>query len=326
MRQLVVVPTSLRLLVGAIVTLALGLAIGIGVNSVLASSPPTTVSACVSKMSGFVRIVSSDRYCMRTERFMTWQSGADLSGVEARLTALEGLVTTQQATIASQQATIDDLTAQVPACLSTANDGTALFSGCNVQIINGQGSTATVNGKGNLIVGYNEDNGDTRTGSHNVVVGSSHTYSSYGGLVAGYDNIISGDYASVSGGEGNTASGHQSSVSGGYYNTASDRSSSVSGGYNNTASGDYSSVSGGYYNTTTGDYSSVSGGAINKATGIGSSVSGGQYNTASGIYSTVSGGLNNTASGMDSSVSGGSGRSASGNGGNWRAGNLFEAN
>ncbi|HCG28775.1 MAG TPA: hypothetical protein DEU95_03285, partial [Chloroflexi bacterium] len=200
MRQLVVVPTSLRLLVGAIVTLALGLAIGIGVNSVLASSPPTTVSACVSKMSGFVRIVSSDRYCMRTERFMTWQSGADLSGVEARLTALEGLVTTQQATIASQQATIDDLTAQVPACLSTANDGTALFSGCNVQIINGQGSTATVNGKGNLIVGYNEDNGDTRTGSHNVVVGSSHTYSSYGGLVAGYDNIISGDYASVSGG------------------------------------------------------------------------------------------------------------------------------
>ncbi|HCG28773.1 MAG TPA: hypothetical protein DEU95_03275, partial [Chloroflexi bacterium] len=84
MRQFAMVPSSLRLVASVVVALALGVAIGIGVNSALASSPPTTVSACVSKMSGFVRIVSNGRPCMRQETAMTWQSGADLSGVEAR--------------------------------------------------------------------------------------------------------------------------------------------------------------------------------------------------------------------------------------------------
>lgn len=61
--------------------------------------------------------------------------------------------------------------------------------------MSGSGSTeGTVNGRGNLIVGYNERLvGDTniRTGSHNLVVGAFNNYSSYGGQVIGYNNTIS---------------------------------------------------------------------------------------------------------------------------------------
>jgi hypothetical protein len=186
-----------------------------------------------------------------------------------------------------------------------------VFTGVNVHVRSGSGFTnGTINGLGNLIVGYDEDRTllSDKSGSHNLVVGRNHNYTSYGGLVVGYENTISGEYASVSGGEGNTSSGSASSVSGGNWNEASGDWSSVSGGHSSTASGDWSSVSGGMYNTASVDHASVSGGS---------------NNTASGLYSTVSGGLYNTASGNDSSVSGGYNRSVSGSL-DWRAGGLFE--
>ena len=115
------------------------------------------------------------------------------------------------------------------ACMSKTGDD-VYFTGCNVHIVSGAGATdGAVNGLGNLIVGYNEDvavlfpgsPASLRSGSHNLVVGPGHSYSRYGGLVAGFINIITGSYASVSGGNGNTASGDYSSVSGGNDNRAS---------------------------------------------------------------------------------------------------------
>ncbi|MCP4136920.1 MAG: hypothetical protein GY754_38470 [bacterium] len=161
--------------------------------------------------------------------------------------------------------------------LTDPNTGqpTIQFSGVNVQIVSGAGYTkggdgdyyteGTVNGLGNLIVGYNEKipwSGPThdRTGSHNIIVGNWHNYSSYGGLVVGQGNTISGEFSSVSGGEDNTAIGDHSSVSGGDHNTAGGSFSSVSGGSLNRASGYECSVSGGTRNTAYGDCSSVSGG------------------------------------------------------------------
>src|SRR6202035_4175162 len=50
---------------------------------------------------------------------------------------------------------------------------TIQFSGANVQIVNGEGKTASVNGEGNLVIGYDENPGTVRgtpgaqTGSHN---------------------------------------------------------------------------------------------------------------------------------------------------------------
>ena len=93
---------------------------------------------------------------------------------------------------------------------------TVRFTGCNVQIVNGLDDTETINGAGNLIVGYNEPPGGfqapppDRTGSHNIVAGKSNNYSSYGGLVVGDSNSISGGFAAVSGGHENTASGDHS--------------------------------------------------------------------------------------------------------------------
>ena len=136
--------------------------------------------------------------------------------------------------------------------------GTELtISGVNVRIVDGSGSTNSTSGLGNLTIGYNQARGfgDTRTGSHNLILGDFSNYSSYGGLVAGIFNSISAPYASVSGGQYSTASGYASSVSGGGRNTASGYASSVSGGQYNTGSGQSSSVSGGYYNTASGTYS-----------------------------------------------------------------------
>ena len=170
--------------------------------------------------------------------------------------------------------------ASVP-CLSQV--GTEVFfTGCNVNIQSGSGATdGNVNGLGNLIVGYNANTGGhTRTGSHNLIVGDEHEYSSFGGLVAGLQNTVAGPWASVSGGNQNTASGTGASVSGGVLNTASETQASVSGGFQNTASGMQASVSGGAINTASGSTASVSGGFRNTASGGDSWVSGGSTNTA----------------------------------------------
>ena len=229
------------------------------------------------------------------------------------------------------------------------NDGqggtvkTLRIGGINVQIVNDSGTTdGAPDGLGNLIVGYNElrGAGDDRTGSHNLVTGRRNNYTSFGGLIVGMQNEISGRWSSVSGGLSNTAIGEYSSVSGGNSNTASVISSSVSGGIFNTTDGYYSSISGGIGNTTTGLFSSISGGGTNIASGTSVSISGGRYNAASGYASSVSGGLKNTTSGSFSSVSGGSYNTASGyassvSGGayrssagseDWVAGTLFEDN
>jgi hypothetical protein len=240
--------------------------------------------------------------------------------------------------IAQLETTVAQLTALLQSVNRNGND--IFFDGVNVHVRNGSGNTETTNGTGNLIVGYNElrGSGDTRTGSHNLVVGKEHNFSSYGGLVAGIYSSVSGPYASVSGGSYNTASGLYSSVSGGYSNTASGWEASVSGGRNNTASEEHSSVSGGFSNTASSLDSSVSGGSFNMASGGQCNVSGGYSNTASGQYSSVSGGTHNTASSQDSSVSGGSYNTASGpyssvSGGDhrsvsgnydWAAGALFQ--
>lgn len=106
-----------------------------------------------------------------------------------------------------------------------------LFEVANVHIRNGLTATITTNGLGNLVVGYNEGNGfENRDGSHNLLVGRFHTYSSFGCFVAGHLNSVTGEESSVSGGLANVASGFYSSVSGGSRHKASGYESSVSGG------------------------------------------------------------------------------------------------
>lgn len=204
---------------------------------------------------------------------------------------------------------------------------TLRISGINVQIVNGLGATngfpmdptttdpllTATNGLGNLIIGYDDlPRNPTapldRTGSHNLIVGFGHNYSSYGGQVIAYENTTSAAYAVASGGGANRATAEFAVVSGGVNNTASGADSTVSGGSQNTASGFSSSISGGTQNTASAQYSVVSGGQGNVASGDSSTVSGGGFNNAGGFISTVGGGSSRNNSGSF----------------DWNAGSLFE--
>jgi hypothetical protein len=186
---------------------------------------------------------------------------------------------------------------------------TIQFSGVNAQIVNGEGKTTSVNGAGNLVIGYDESPG-TQSGSHDLILGEGQTYSSYGGVLAGRSNTISGPFASVTGGTSNTASGEDASVTGGQANTASAFVSSVSGGGLNNATFREASVSGGFNNDASNENASVTGGVGNKATAIFASVTGGYHNTASATYSWGGGGRENNAQAFFSSIFGGKGNKA----------------
>jgi len=220
---------------------------------------------------------------------------------------------------------------------------TVRFTGVNLQIVNGTNTTETINGSGNLIVGYDEANTSTRivcslatdvngnslstesnclaaggtvavrqkTGSHNLVMGSQNSYSSAGGIVAGSGNFITAPFASNLGGTGNFASGRFAVNVAGTGNHPSGSTAATLAGTNNTASGANASVSGGSSNTASSTGTTVSGGSHNAASGPQSNVSGGISNESSGPFSHVSGGGNNISSGATSTVAGGSTNDAS---------------
>lgn len=245
------------------------------------------------------------------------QMNANFTDVEARIAALEAKLANMTVATVNGQPTVR-------------------FSGVNVQVINGAGSTETTNGTGNLIVGYNEadSSGNGRctvgidpatgaavtdaavcaaaggawsttgfkTGSHYIVAGSENNYSIFGGVVFGFRNTSNNSYANVTGGSSNTAGGNQSSVSGGNTNAAYSSSTSISGGSANIASGDASSVSGGNRNNASGSFSSVSGGSWGIASGRLSHVSGGGDGNTSGgnvadmNFSSILGGVGQNTS------------------------------
>jgi len=278
--------------------------------------------------------------------------------LEAALASLQSIVTAQAAIISnlqsSQTAIENSNVMDLDAYLTVTSDGRgpiATLSGINVRVVNGVGNTDSVNGLGNVIIGYDEagsgaiyacDDGlfqdrtsceangklwsnDNKTGSHYLVLGHNNNYTSYAGMVAGRYNYVNNFYSTVSGGTENVSSGEFSSISGGRQGKASGPRSMVSGGYRSTASGGSSSVNGGYNNEASGAFSSVNGGWSNISSGVYSVVLGGHGNTANGDQSSISGGQFNTAIGVNSSVSGGSDRSAL-NFADWVAGSLFENN
>ena len=150
-----------------------------------------------------------------------------------------------------------------------------IFTGANVHVRAGSGDSLIANGRGNLIVGYNEESGAVpaeRGGSHNVVIGVGHRYDHATGFVTGYVNRLGGMAASVSGGG---------------FNNASEFAASVTGGSNNGAIGAYSTVTAGDSNTASGANAAVNGGSANTASHDLSAVSGGLSKTTTGAYSVV---------------------------------------
>ncbi len=119
---------------------------------------------------------------------------------------------------------------------------TIQFSGVNLQILNGEGSTEATNGAGNLIIGYDENpNTEPQTGSHNLVLGPEQRYTSYGSIIGGRnDKALGPDTFLV--GVGNVARNEGSSVSGGFENTAGFAFSSIFGGKKLSTKADYEAI------------------------------------------------------------------------------------
>ena len=273
---------------------------------------------CIGPPGGTVTVANADGSCalpLAIAKTLVEQS--QLDAANARIAALETKVGALKSELGSLDTEVGSLKTKLSKVSYNASGlngkPTLQISGANLQLVDGSGTTdGTVNGLGNLFIGYDED-GREQTGSHNLVLGIRQAFTSYGGLLAGAQNTISGAFASVSGGIGNVATGELSSISGGETNASSGLVSSVSGGELNKASGSGSSVSGGRLNIASGPGASVSGGHMNTSSARWSSVSGGGNNTATlesrfGFAASVSGGLNNTASGHMASILGGQNR------------------
>jgi hypothetical protein len=208
--------------------------------------------------------------------------------LEADVATLQSQVASLQSDLATATAYIDDLQSYVS--VDDTSDPTrpvVTIAGANLQIVNGLGNTLTTNGVGNLIVGYDEnmsflcfslpdmeDRRDagacssgfwlpqtaTKTGSHNLIIGDRHSYTSYSAIVSGTASISNSAGGSVLGGAYNTASGAWSSISGGVFNIAEGRRSSISGGSVNTV--DYVNA------TDSGNAASISGGTSGTISGV----------------------------------------------------------
>lgn len=195
---------------------------------------------------------------------------SDASANTAATTTLMASVTSTLASANAQASAVKSSTDKLQCVNGSRSDANNIyFDGCNVHVRNGAGATSTINGLGNLIIGSNENGCSggpcSRTGSHNLVLGKFHSYTSYSGIVAGTENVVSKPFATVTAGNKNQATGNFASVTGGSQNKASGEGASIAGGRINEASGFASSVAGGYLNVALAEYSAVKGGKANVA-------------------------------------------------------------
>lgn len=207
----------------------------------------------------------------------------DLADANAEIQQLQGTNDAQSLSIVSLDSRVTGLQTKTNAITTSGAD--LFFTGVNVHIRSGAGITsATPNGRGNLIIGYNEaasaPNPSVRSGSHNLVLGERNSYSSWGGIVGGVDNRISAPSASVLSGDSNQATGPQSVIVSGTGGLADDTTAVVIGGFQNRATGFRSVAVSGWQNDAQGSYSAILGGDTNVATATESSIGGGDNITS----------------------------------------------
>ncbi len=295
------------------VALAVGMAAGLLLVSVAGAFAAGGVSLCIPEAENSATVTPTKGAC--PAKYKLTELGAEgkegktgQEGKEGKEGTFAGLTTAEKETLLAVLPYIKFVKEGI------AKKPTIQFSGANVQVVSGAAKESEINGLGNLVVGRDEEPG-TQTGSNNLLVGTfKQSFTSYGGLLAGARNTVSGADASADGGEHNVASGAGAAVGGGEYGIASGVRASVTGGYDNVASNEGASVSGGQVNKASGLGAAVSGGLYNEASGTTSWVSGGAENIASQDFATVSGGFLNMASGFGASVSGGTTNVARGEG------------
>ena len=251
------------------------------------------------------RIAALETAVATLQQTVTTQATA-ISNQATEIASLQSTVVSQDSRIAALESTVSTHTGQIAGInhsstmelapyltvdtISDSRGPLVRFSGVNLQLVNGTGSTQSANGRGNLILGYDLVRNDgqyfcskgvytdqvscendygtwavsLKSGSHNLVMGDYDNYSQYGSLVSGNFNTINGYYSVAIGGALNIA-GNYGTVFGGTQNTARGSGANVIGGMNNTASGELSSITGGRNNTASGQFSSILGGNTQSA-------------------------------------------------------------
>jgi hypothetical protein len=190
------------------------------------------------------------RYLVLTSLFLMTACKDDASRIAA-LEKQNAQLQSQLQTLQNQFAAAQPAAAAAKDALDSANyvsvlkklllvdNGDLVVSGANLFIQNGLGQTK-LNGKGNLIVGYQDGGWENyvpeRTGSHNLIVGDDHAYASYGCVVFGMKNTCRAPYATILGGQENEVlpSGLLATVAGGSRNKVNcDHSQLLGGTFNN---------------------------------------------------------------------------------------------
>jgi hypothetical protein len=243
-----------------------------------------------------------------------------LAGLAAQVKALAEQLKQVNALAARQQLGLDALrvsnealTSKLGCVLRFSGPRDFIVDGCNLHVQNGVGQTGTTNRYGNLIIGYNKNEVSTRTGSHNLILGDLHEYTSYGGIVSGVENTLAGSNATILGGGQNHANFTSAVILGADRGNA-DGNVVLIGGQRNYGSADahFSAVIGGIENQVTGPSSVVVAGTLNIASGGNSLVCGGSENTAGGGSDVACGGSRNKSTGSRSVLVGGNQNAVSG--------------
>lgn len=208
--------------------------------------------------------------------------------------------------------------------VNRTTDGIA-FQALDVHVRSGLGSTyhsgslgvlGEPNGLGNVIIGYDEDDGrpeGATSGSHNLVVGPGHTYQGFGALIAGRGGIATEDSAGtlVIGLRG-LAGAHYAASIAGEFSSAEGSGGVVIGGRGSAASGENSIVVGGSASMASGERATAVGGVASAATGPSAVAIGGQDSDAAGESSVVVAGLANATDGGPTVAIGGASNFADG--------------
>ena len=238
---------------------------------------------------------------------------AQVKALAAQLKQADALAARQQQALDTLRASNESLRAKLGCVLRLSGPRDFVVDGCNLHVQNGVGQTGTINSYGNLIIGYDKNEGATRTGSHNLILGDLQEYTSYGGIVSGTENTLTGANATILGG-GQSHANFVGAVILGADRGQADGNVVLVGGSRNYGSADahFGAVVGGVENHVTGASSVVVAGTLNVGAGGNSLVCGGSENTAGGGSDVVCGGSRNQSTGSRSVLLGGNQNAASG--------------
>jgi len=228
-------------------------------------------------------------------------ANATIAALSAQVRALGEQVRQVSALAASQQQALADVRKSNAAmnarltCITKSTPTDFIFEGCNVHILNGAGMTNSVNSLGNLVIGYNANQVSRRTGSHNIIVGDLHEYTSYGGVVTGTENTLGAPNSTIMSSGGSSTAGVPGSAIIGADRGVADGNAVLLGGSQNYASANahFAVAIGGDQNQVLGTEAVVMAGELNVAGGSNSIACAGSENTTSGNGAVACGGTGN---------------------------------